>query len=863
MFVATIMTNISTNLLFCASALLLFRGDVAAEDSGVNDIISDRLFSNHLRARNLDEERITGTGPLNLFQQSTAEEVSQQLRGHDDTPPSPTPPLNLFKQNRIVGGDDVEGGNGAYPFQAQLGSWGFCGGQLIAPDVVLTAAHCVDVKEKDPDIVQIWDGIEMKHREVDSLVPHPDYDSKALFNDLALIKLKEPALAVNEVNDGDGTYWELVDDYEWIDHPPIIRLQRYQTPSGCTSLYSQGLAEDILTLTVIGHGTTSSGGNMSGKLLEADVHYVLNAVCQKQYKNEDISDDMLCSSDTSEVEDACQGDSGGPLFTRLPAGDGEHYLFTLVGVVSWGYGCAEKEYPGVYSRVAANTEWIDDRVCGDLSPNSCTADGKIRDYALDSLTANARRRTQNVPANNGRTLADLIKGEDYFGPATQKEELCELLGGNVDEETLPPASSSPSTSSSPTHAPIISPSMAPSVSPSLVPSSFPSGSPSLPPGKSPRKNFITKDRNGNQKAKGVMFQLRAEEADVMLERISFRTKDDKDTEVQVYLRLGSYDDFPNKGMDAADWGLPFFNGVPYTIRNGFREVTLEDVFTVPQGQIASIYLAGKKEIMFVEGQQEFAVADNAREDFQLSTGISTKKPFQQRLSDANFVGGLTYYTYTVATKVTSTPSLSPTRVTSTPSLSPSSSKLPSLPPNEDTSSPSMLPSNLPSLSPSENDNGGDSGEYTTPDVYEARENAKGVMFSITAKSKLTIKGLGILGKDAKESDLWVYYQNGSYKDFDALDKDEWIEVFNDKVMLDPDELVDIELDDDIMVRAGGTVSLYVLSKKGLLYTESSDEQFDIYAESNDFFLRVGTNTKKDFKQPEKLAEFVGRIRYQT
>ena len=41
---------------------------------------------------------------------------------------------------------------------------------------------------------------------------------------------------------------------------------------------------------------------MSGKLLEADVHYVLNAVCQKQYKNEDISDDMLCSSDTSEVE---------------------------------------------------------------------------------------------------------------------------------------------------------------------------------------------------------------------------------------------------------------------------------------------------------------------------------------------------------------------------------------------------------------------------------------------------------------------------------------------------------------------------------------------------------------------------------
>eukprot|EP00985_Skeletonema_marinoi_P022043 scaffold13819_cov139-Skeletonema_marinoi.AAC.1 len=80
---------------------------------------------------------------------------------------------------------------------------------------------------------------------------------------------------------------------------------------------------------------------------------------------------MLCASDTQEGQDACSGDSGGPLFTRLPA-DGGHDLFTLVGTVSWGYGCAMKEYPGV---------------CGGLSPKSCNADdGKIRDYALESLT---------------------------------------------------------------------------------------------------------------------------------------------------------------------------------------------------------------------------------------------------------------------------------------------------------------------------------------------------------------------------------------------------------------------------------------------------------------------------------------------
>ena len=548
-------------------------------------------------------------------------------------------------------------------------------------------------------------------------------------------------------------------------------------------------------------------------------------------------------------QDACQGDSGGPLFTRLPAGDGEFYLYTLVGVVSWGYGCAEKEYPGVYSRVAANTEWIDGKVCGDLSPKSCTADGKIRDYALESLTGGtsvSRRTKKNVVTNNARAA---LYGEKL------KEELCELLGGSVDEETIPPASSSPTTTSSPSQAPIITPSMAPSVSPSLMPSTFPTDSPTLPPGKSPTKKFITKVKNGNNKAKGIMYQMKAEAGDVILERISFKTKDDKATNVQVYFQLGSYETFAGKGMNANAWGSPVFNGVPYIASNGFREAVLDDVLTIPKGGMASIYLLGQKEFLFEEGDQEFAVADTAGGDFEIFTGAAMKKPFEQRLSNANFVGGMTYYTYTVATKVTSTPSLSP-----------SSSELPTLPPNEDTSSPSMLPSLSPSIDGGSGGSDGDGTpkEYTTPDVNKADANAKGVMFSITAKAKeVSITGLGILGKDAKESDLWIYYQYGSYNDFDALDVDEWIEVFKDKVMLDPDELVDIELTDAITIPAGGTVSVYVLSKKSVCYTKSSDAEFDMYAQSEDFMLRVGTSTKKEFQQPEKLAEFAGRIMYQT
>ena len=278
-------SSLSNLLLLCA----LISG-VRADDKDV------RRLSSH-RTRPHDEGQPQGVIAKDDYGNLVEVAAASQ---HQEQAASPQTPLPFRpQQTKIVGGDVVDGGNGAYPFQAQLG-WGFCGGQLISPDVVLTAAHCVD--NKSPTSVQIWNGSQMQPRTVQSRVRHPSYNSNRFYNDLALIKLTEPALAVKEVNGGGGTYWELVDDYEWIDHPPMIRLQRYQTPSGCTSLYAQGFAEDILKLTVIGHGTTSSGGKMPGKLLEADVHYVRNSVCQAQYRWEHISDDMLCAADTLEGE---------------------------------------------------------------------------------------------------------------------------------------------------------------------------------------------------------------------------------------------------------------------------------------------------------------------------------------------------------------------------------------------------------------------------------------------------------------------------------------------------------------------------------------------------------------------------------
>ncbi|XP_071451607.1 trypsin-1-like [Hetaerina americana] len=87
-----------------------------------------------------------------------------------------------------------------------------------------------------------------------------------------------------------------------------------------------------------------SGGQGSSELLHVNVPVVDEVTCSGVYS--DLTDRMLCAG--SEWEDSCQGDSGGPLVQNGK----------LVGIVSYGYGCASPGFPGVYSRVSALRDWI-------------------------------------------------------------------------------------------------------------------------------------------------------------------------------------------------------------------------------------------------------------------------------------------------------------------------------------------------------------------------------------------------------------------------------------------------------------------------------------------------------------------------
>jgi len=225
---------------------------------------------------------------------------------------------------RIVGGQETEVHE--YPWQVGLvsrnGRSPWCGGTLISSTHVMTAAHCTAGNSANKLAVllgehNIADG-QFNRVNVAEIIQDPNYDSQSTNSDFSILRLASPVTFSSAIS------------------PACL-------PAGASQYAGQ-------VATVTGWGTLSSGGNQPTVLQEVDVTVTSNADCKNAYGPSAITDLMMCAADSG--KDSCQGDSGGPLVLE------ENGRQALVGVVSWGYGCAAAGYPGVYARVTQRMDWI-------------------------------------------------------------------------------------------------------------------------------------------------------------------------------------------------------------------------------------------------------------------------------------------------------------------------------------------------------------------------------------------------------------------------------------------------------------------------------------------------------------------------
>ncbi|GJQ69475.1 hypothetical protein Trydic_g6582 [Trypoxylus dichotomus] len=233
-----------------------------------------------------------------------------------------------YKYHRIVGGTETVAN--AYPWMVYLtySNRFYCGASVINDRYILTAAHCVSgfPKERlgatflDHDRSTIYE-TKTFSRKISNVLKHGSYGVGGSFNnDIALLKLSEPL------------------DFSGLVKPVCLPT------IGRSFTGHHGI--------VTGWGATEATGQVSNVLREVDVPILSNMECRNTGYGRRITDNMICAGYPQGLKDSCQGDSGGPMHIV------NNSLYSVVGIVSWGEGCAQANYPGVYTRVNRYLTWI-------------------------------------------------------------------------------------------------------------------------------------------------------------------------------------------------------------------------------------------------------------------------------------------------------------------------------------------------------------------------------------------------------------------------------------------------------------------------------------------------------------------------
>ncbi|XP_004842498.2 transmembrane protease serine 3 [Heterocephalus glaber] len=236
---------------------------------------------------------------------------------------------------RIVGGNASSPAQWPWQVSLQFQGYHLCGGSVITPQWIITAAHCVyDLYlPKSWDIqaglVSLLDSPAPSHL-VEKIVYHSKYKPKRLGNDIALMKLAGPL-----------TFDEMV-------QPVCLPNSEESFP-------------DSKVCWTSGWGATEDGGDTSPVLNHAAVPLISNKICNhRDVYGGIISPSMLCAGYLKGGVDSCQGDSGGPLVCQ------QSRLWKLVGTTSFGMGCADVNKPGVYTRITSFLDWIHEQMERDL-----------------------------------------------------------------------------------------------------------------------------------------------------------------------------------------------------------------------------------------------------------------------------------------------------------------------------------------------------------------------------------------------------------------------------------------------------------------------------------------------------------------